>query len=80
MFKRKYTISIIDCKWNPIKRNLNFEFIPKRDELIYIDEKYLTVINVIHSIGKKQDIFIVVEELTKKNDTDNQQHSGFSKK
>jgi hypothetical protein len=62
MFKRKYKVSMLDSKWNPIKRNVKLDVIPKSDEYIWDTTKYYRVINVVHSIDKKHEIFIIVEE------------------
>ena len=62
MFKKKYTISMLDSKWIPLKRNVKMSIIPRRDEYIWIDEKYFIVLNIVHSITNKQEVFIVVEE------------------
>jgi hypothetical protein len=62
MFKKKYNISMIDSKWIPIKRNVKINIIPRRDEFIWIDEKYYQVINVVHSITDKHEVLLVVEE------------------
>jgi hypothetical protein len=72
MFKNKYKISILDSKWQPIKRNLKVEVIPRVNEYLYMDEKYHKVINVIHTMDKKQDIFVIIEELTTQYDSDNE--------
>ena len=65
MFKKKYTISILDSKWVPIKRNVKMEVVPRRDEYIWFDEKYYIVLNVVHSITDKLEVFVVVEEKEK---------------
>lgn len=62
MFKKKYNISMIDSKWIPIKRNVKINIIPRRDEFIWVDEKYYQVINVVHSITDKHEVLLVVEE------------------
>lgn len=63
MFQTKYTISILNSKWEPIKRNLKLKVIPREDELIFLDEKYFNVIKVIHMLNQKQDIFIIIDDL-----------------
>jgi hypothetical protein len=65
MFKKKYSISILDSKWIPIKRNVKMEVVPRRDEYIWFEEKYYIVLNVVHSITDKQEVFVVVEEKEK---------------
>jgi hypothetical protein len=39
--------------------------IPRRDEYIYMNEQYYEVINVVHMLNEKQDIFVIVNEMTK---------------
>lgn len=65
MFKKKYTVSMLDSKWVPLKRNLKIVIIPRRDEYIWLDEKYYIVLNVVHSITDKQEVFVIVEEKEK---------------
>lgn len=65
MFKTKYTVSILDSKWNVVKNNIKILAIPRQDELIYMDDKYVRVLNIIHMLTEKARIFIVVEDLTK---------------
>lgn len=62
MFKKKYTVSMIDSKWVPIKRNIKMAVIPRRDEFVWVDEIYYQVINIVHSITDKQEVLLVVEE------------------
>ena len=66
MFRTKYTVSILNSKWEPLKRNLKLSVIPRCDELIYMDEQYFTVLKVIHMLNEKQDIFVVIDEMTPK--------------
>ena len=61
----KYTVSILNSKWVPIKRNIEMVIIPRKDEFIYMDDQYWEVINVVHMINEKQDIFVIVKELIK---------------
>jgi len=72
MFSRKYNISLLDSKWNPIKRNMKFLFVPRRDEFIYLVDRYYQVLNVVHDIQKKHEIFVIVEELKTNNDIKNE--------
>ncbi len=65
MFKKKYNVSMLDSKWIPLKRNIKLSIIPRRDEYIWIDEKYFIVLNIVHSITDKQEVFVVVEEKEK---------------
>lgn len=65
MFKNKYTVTLLNSKWIPLKRNINLSIIPRRDEFIYFDGKYYQVLNIIHKLNEKQDIFIIVDEYVK---------------
>jgi hypothetical protein len=66
MLKEEYTVSILDSKWKEVKRNINILFIPRKNEYIYLDEQYYEVINIVHVINEKQDIFIIIDEVVKK--------------
>jgi hypothetical protein len=61
----KYTVSILDSKWQPIKRNVEMIIIPRRDEYVYMNEQYYEVLNVVHTLNEKQDIFVIVNEMVK---------------
>lgn len=63
----KYTISILNSSWVPLKRNLRVNIIPRKSELIYLEEEkqYFEVVNVIHVLNKKQDVFIIIESIEK---------------
>ena len=61
----KYTVSILNSKWHPLKRNVEMVIIPRRDEFIYMDNQYYEVLNVVHMLNEKQDIFVIVNELVK---------------
>ena len=62
MFKTKYKVSILDSKWQPIEIKLKLSVIPRRDEYIYLNNQYYQVLNVVHKLNDKQDIFIVINE------------------
>ena len=66
MFKRKYSISILDESWSILVSDLKLEFIPRENELIFLDEKnkYFLILNVIHYLNKKQGIFLIVKEFS----------------
>jgi hypothetical protein len=68
MFKRKYSITLINESWEQIKTTIKLAHIPRKDELIYLEEfeKYFKVINVIHNITKKHGIFLVIQEYLEK--------------
>ena len=60
---RKYNISLMDEKWEMINQNIKVKHIPRVGELIYLnnEEQYYKVINVIHNMTNKHEIFIIVE-------------------
>ena len=68
MFKQKYTLNILDSKWNPIKTNVKFNSIPFKNEFIYYIDKYYIVLNVVHKYNEERghSIFIIVEEFVNK--------------
>ena len=73
MFSRKYNITLLDSKWNPIKNSIKFIAIPKRDEFIYLVDRYYQVINVVHNLAnKKHDILVIIEELKQHNSVENE--------
>jgi len=67
MFKQKYSITILNDKWDII-REVKMINVPKQDELIYFDDIqiYYSVIHVIHQISKKYRIILVVKEFSNK--------------
>lgn len=65
MNELKYTVTILNSKWNPIKRNVEMFIIPRRDEYVYMDEQYYEVLNIVHMLNEKQDIFVIVNENVK---------------
>lgn len=69
MFKPKYTISILDSKWQPVKRNLKLSIIPRINEYLFLDGQYYQVISVIHTFNKNQDIFLIINELNNQENT-----------
>lgn len=66
MNENKYTVSILNSKWQPIKRNVKMSIIPRSNEFIYLESQYYEVLNVVHNIGETQDIFIIVNEFINK--------------
>ena len=65
---RKYKISLMDEKWNMLIPNMRVKNIPRYGELIYLNEQglYYKVLNVIHNITNKHEIFIIIEIFDKK--------------
>jgi hypothetical protein len=65
---RKHNISLMDDKWDMIIPKMKVKHIPRYGELIYLNnqEEYYKVLNVIHNITHKHEIFIIVELFNKK--------------
>jgi hypothetical protein len=63
MSNLKYKVSIINSKWESIKRNIEMYIIPRKDEYIYLNEQYYTVLNIIHMLNENHEVFIIIEEL-----------------
>tara|TARA_R110000782_G_scaffold21299_1_gene57310 strand:- start:12057 stop:12305 length:249 start_codon:yes stop_codon:yes gene_type:complete len=66
----KYTVSILDSKWVALKRNIKLGIIPRRDEYIFMDNQYWEVLNVVHMLNEKQEIFIVVTTMSEKKESE----------
>jgi len=65
LFKR-YSVSVLDGKWETIFPLIKVKYMPRSGELIYLSDKnYYRVINVVHNINKKHGIFLIVELLGK---------------
>lgn len=62
MFNTKYTISLLDSKWSPLKTSIKLMVIPRSGEFVYVNGQYYEVLNVIHSLDKKHNVFIIVKE------------------
>ncbi len=69
----KYTVSILNSKWYPLKRNVEMVIIPRKDEFIFMDNQYYEVLNIVHMVNEKQDIFVIVNELVKPIEPENQE-------
>jgi hypothetical protein len=64
MFKPKYTITLINSKWEVIERNANISLLPRSGEYLFHNKQYYEVINVVHMLNKVQDIFVIIEPLS----------------
>lgn len=65
MFKRKYSVSILNENWTLIKDSVKLTFIPRANELLYFNESYYNIINVIHYLNDKQGVFLIVKPMEK---------------
>jgi hypothetical protein len=77
MFKKKNNIRFIDVNWKILKNDIQMNVIPKKNELLFFNDIYYEVVNVIYDISKieKQQIIVVLTELKPKVDfklTENQ--------
>ena len=80
MFRRKYTVTVLDSKWNVIKNRLKLNPIPRKDELLFLDGLYYEVINIVHRIDEKQGIFVVVNPFKHQEKIENQWFKTFFEK
>jgi hypothetical protein len=62
MFSKKYTVTLLNSKWEIVKSNIKLISIPKKEEYIFMDNKYYDVLNVVHTIEKEHKILIIVGE------------------
>ena len=61
---KKYSVSILNLDWKELFPTVKIKHIPRSGELIYLSDKnYYRVFNVVHNIGNKQGIFLIVEPL-----------------
>jgi hypothetical protein len=60
MFWKKPKINIIDTNWHPIAMNVKVDFLPRKDEYIFLNETYYEVVNVVHSCKKNSSVFVIV--------------------
>jgi hypothetical protein len=63
MFKRQYTASILDSKWNVVKNRMKFAAIPRSGEYLFFDGLYHEVLNIVHTLDGKQGIFVIINEI-----------------
>lgn len=75
MFSNKYTATLLDSKWNPIKNNVKFNVIPRKNEYLYYTDKYYHVVNVVHDMTDKHKVLIVIEDIS----NDKNQEMGSTK-
>lgn len=63
---KKYSVTILDEKWNVVREKVKVKHIPRTHELIFLPEhnKYYRVVNIVYNFTKIQGIYIVIEEYT----------------
>lgn len=64
MFETKYTLSILNSKWVPLKMNLKLKVVPRSGEFIFMNNQYYEVLNIVHMLNDKEGIFVIINELT----------------
>lgn len=67
MFKTKYNVSLLDSKWNIVKKNVSLFSLPRKDEYIFFNDLYYEVLNVVHDINKKHLIYVIINEVSHQN-------------
>jgi hypothetical protein len=65
MFNSKYLITLLNEKWEPLKK-IKVKSVPQVNEFLYFEDvqKYYRVINVVHQIAKKQNILVIITEFS----------------
>lgn len=66
LFKKKYTLVLLDSKWNVLEKNLKLRHVPRQKEYIWLKGKYYQVTHIVHNILPIQQISIVVAEVEPK--------------
>jgi len=69
MFNKKYKITLLNFKWEPIIRSIKINVIPRSGEFIYVKEglnSYYEVLNVIHDLSNNDETFIIVRKYDRK--------------
>ena len=63
---KKTSVTLLDEKWNVLKSNVKFKFIPRIYELIYLSSEngYYRVVNVVYNIDNNVDTYVVIEKYT----------------
>ncbi len=60
MFNKKYSVTVLNSKWEIIKNKIKLEIIPRQQEYLFIENQYYEIINVVHVINEKQGVFLIV--------------------
>jgi hypothetical protein len=63
VFRKKYTVVILNSKWEVLEKNLKVEILPRPKEYIWSGTKYYQVVHVVHNITSTQQISLIVEEI-----------------
>ena len=54
--------------------------VPRADEMIYHEGSYYTVINVVYTLNKTQEVLIIMEKTILKNGSETPENEGVEKK
>lgn len=67
-FIRKYSISLLNEKWETIIGNIRLRSLPRKGEFVYWEKDgetiYYEVLNLVHYLNGKQGIFLLVKRIT----------------
>ena len=63
MFNRKYTITILDCKWQIVKNKVKMDIVPRKDEYLFIENQYYEILSIVHNFGEKIGVFLIVNPI-----------------
>lgn len=63
IFKSKYTVVILNSKWEVLEKIVKVEILPRQKEYIWSGTKYYQVVHVVHNITSTQQISLIVEEI-----------------
>jgi hypothetical protein len=63
IFKSKYTVVILNSKWEILEKNLKLIKLPRQKEYIWSGTKYYQVVHVVHNITSKHQISLIVEDI-----------------
>lgn len=63
---KKYSVSLLNEKWEQIRGNIEVEHLPRKGELIFLEDKkmYFEIINVVHYLNNVQGIFLIIKEFS----------------
>jgi len=64
MFIKKNKITFLNEKWELIEENIKINVIPRIYEIIYLNNTYYRVVNVVHNIKSTQYIYVIIEKYT----------------
>jgi len=65
MFNSKYLVTFLSEKWEPIKR-VKVKAIPRKDEFVYLNDKYYIASVIVYDLTKNLDIVVVLKEFSNK--------------